>query len=61
MIQDMSFTADTTSGKEGRELSFALRQMNPDLPVILLAAGAQLEMTRGLYSRREKGCRLREF
>ena len=44
VIQDMNFTADTTSGEEGRELFFAIREIEPDLPVILLTAWTQLEM-----------------
>ncbi|MFA0811261.1 sigma-54-dependent transcriptional regulator [Microbulbifer epialgicus] len=44
VIQDMNFTADTTSGEEGRELFFAIREINPDLPIVLLTAWTQLEM-----------------
>ena len=44
VIQDMNFTADTTSGEEGRALFFALREIQPDIPVILLTAWTQLEM-----------------
>ncbi|MFT4924350.1 MAG: DNA-binding NtrC family response regulator [Phenylobacterium sp.] len=44
VIQDMNFTQDTTSGEEGRELYYQLRQLQPDLPVILLTAWTQLEM-----------------
>ncbi|MCO1333653.1 sigma-54 dependent transcriptional regulator [Microbulbifer sp. OS29] len=44
VIQDMNFTADTTSGEEGRELFFAIREISPDLPIILLTAWTQLEM-----------------
>ncbi|MCW8125040.1 sigma-54-dependent transcriptional regulator [Microbulbifer halophilus] len=44
VIQDMNFTADTTSGEEGRELFFAIREIEPDIPVILLTAWTQLEM-----------------
>jgi len=44
VIQDMNFTADTTSGDDGRELFFAIREQAPDLPVILLTAWTQLEM-----------------
>lgn len=44
VIQDMNFTADTTSGEEGRTLFFALRDLQPDIPVILLTAWTQLEM-----------------
>ncbi|MBN8430693.1 sigma-54-dependent Fis family transcriptional regulator [Microbulbifer salipaludis] len=44
VIQDMNFTTDTTSGEEGRALFFALRELQPDIPVILLTAWTQLEM-----------------
>ncbi len=43
VIQDMNFTADTTSGEEGRALFRAIREGWPDLPVILLTAWTQLE------------------
>lgn len=43
VIQDMNFTADTTSGDEGRELFAAIRQRHPDLPVVLLTAWTHLE------------------
>ena len=43
VIQDMNFTADTTSGEEGIALFRALRQRHPDLPVILLTAWTHLE------------------
>jgi DNA-binding NtrC family response regulator len=43
VIQDMNFTADTTSGKEGVALFRAIRQKHPDLPVILLTAWTHLE------------------
>ncbi|MBY6185707.1 sigma-54 dependent transcriptional regulator [Marinobacter hydrocarbonoclasticus] len=42
-IQDMNFSADTTSGEEGRALFHALRSKQPDLPVILLTAWTDLE------------------
>ena len=48
VIQDMNFTADTTSGEEGRALFFALRELQPDIPVILLTAWTQLEMAVAL-------------
>jgi len=35
VVQDMNFTADTTSGEEGVELFRAIRKRHPDLPVIL--------------------------
>ena len=44
VIQDMNFSADTTSGKEGRELFYSIRELFPDLPVILFTAWGQLEM-----------------
>ncbi len=43
VIQDMNFTADTTSGKEGEALFRAIREQHPDLPVILLTAWTHLE------------------
>ncbi|MBN1237136.1 MAG: sigma-54-dependent Fis family transcriptional regulator [Gammaproteobacteria bacterium] len=43
VIQDMNFTADTTSGKEGEALFRAIRDARPDLPVILLTAWTHLE------------------
>ncbi|MEJ2417584.1 MAG: response regulator, partial [Exilibacterium sp.] len=38
VIQDMNFSTDTTSGQEGRELFYAIRESYPDLPVVLLTA-----------------------
>jgi len=43
VIQDMNFTADTTSGEEGVALFRAIRALAPDLPVILLTAWTRLE------------------
>ena len=43
VIQDMNFTADTTSGKEGEALFRAIREQHPDLPVVLLTAWTHLE------------------
>ncbi|MEP7186036.1 MAG: sigma-54 dependent transcriptional regulator [Rhodanobacter sp.] len=43
LIQDMNFTADTTSGQEGVALFRAIREKHPDLPVILLTAWTHLE------------------
>ena len=43
VIQDMNFTADTTSGEEGVELFRTIRQRHADLPVILLTAWTHLE------------------
>ncbi len=43
VIQDMNFTADTTSGEEGVALFQAIRARHADLPVILLTAWTHLE------------------
>jgi DNA-binding NtrC family response regulator len=43
VIQDMNFTADTTSGEEGEALFRAIRAKQPDLPVILLTAWTRLD------------------
>ncbi|PND37305.1 sigma-54-dependent Fis family transcriptional regulator [Paucibacter aquatile] len=43
VIQDMNFSADTTSGEEGAALFRAIRAQHPDLPVILLTAWTRLE------------------
>jgi len=42
VIADMNFTADTTSGEEGEALFRAIRELHPDLPVILLTAWTHL-------------------
>jgi len=43
VVQDMNFRADTTSGEEGIALFRAIREQQPDLPVILLTAWTHLE------------------
>ena len=43
VIQDMNFTADTTSGEEGVALFREIRRLHPDLPVILLTAWTHLD------------------
>jgi DNA-binding NtrC family response regulator len=43
VLQDMNFTADTTSGAEGTALFRAIRARHPDLPVILLTAWTHLD------------------
>jgi len=43
VIQDMNFTADTTSGEEGIALFREIRRRHPDLPVILLTAWTHLD------------------
>lgn len=43
VLQDMNFSADTTSGEEGVALFRAIRERHPDLPVILLTAWTHLE------------------
>ncbi|CDG85562.1 sigma-54-dependent transcriptional regulator [Janthinobacterium agaricidamnosum] len=48
VIQDMNFSADTTSGAEGAALFRQIRARHPDLPVILLTAWTQLDAAVGL-------------
>lgn len=43
VIQDMNFSADTTSGDEGIELFNSIRRERPGMPVILLTAWTHLE------------------
>ena len=43
VIQDMNFSADTTSGEEGIGLFHELKAINGDLPIILLTAWTDLE------------------
>ena len=43
VVQDMNFSADTTSGEEGVALFREIRQRHPDLPVILLTAWTHLD------------------
>src|SRR5690606_384513 len=43
VIQDMNFSADTTSGEEGVALFHEIRRRHPHMPVILLTAWTQLE------------------
>jgi len=42
VVQDMNFSADTTSGEEGTALFRAIRDRHPDLPVVLLTAWTHL-------------------
>ncbi|MFT3763295.1 MAG: sigma-54 dependent transcriptional regulator [Pseudoxanthomonas sp.] len=42
VIQDMNFSADTTSGAEGEALFAQIRAQYPDLPVVLLTAWTHL-------------------
>lgn len=44
VIQDMNFKADTSSGLEGQQLFYDLRSIQPDLPIILMTAWANLSM-----------------
>ena len=43
VVQDMNFSADTTSGEEGIELYRAIRRDHSDLPIILLTSWTRLE------------------
>ncbi len=48
VVQDMNFTADTTSGEEGIALFRRIRDIETDMPVILLTAWTHLEQAVGL-------------
>lgn len=43
VVQDMNFSADTTSGEEGEALFRRIRDAHPDLPIILLTAWTHLD------------------
>jgi DNA-binding NtrC family response regulator len=43
VIQDMNFRREATSGEEGIQLFRAIRQRDPDVPIILLTAWTHLE------------------
>ena len=43
VIQDMNFSDDTTSGQEGAALFRRLRELDADLPVLLMTAWTSLE------------------
>src|SRR5450755_1150592 len=42
VVQDMNFTPENTSGKEGVELFRAIKKLDPDLPVVLLTTWSSL-------------------
>jgi DNA-binding NtrC family response regulator len=43
VVQDMNFSGDTTSGREGAALFAEIRRRHPDLPIILLTGWTHLE------------------
>jgi DNA-binding NtrC family response regulator len=43
VIQDMNFSQNETSGREGTELFRALRKLDPDLPILLMTAWTSVE------------------
>jgi DNA-binding NtrC family response regulator len=43
VLQDMNFTADTTSGQEGIDLFRRIHEHDPDLPVLVMTAWTSLE------------------
>lgn len=43
VIQDMNFTAEVTSGEEGKSLFYQIKQLAPHTPIILMTAWTQLE------------------
>jgi DNA-binding NtrC family response regulator len=48
VIQDMNFADDTTSGAEGGDLFRSLRELDPEMPVVLLTAWTHLEQAVSL-------------
>ncbi|TDF35142.1 sigma-54-dependent Fis family transcriptional regulator [Alteromonadaceae bacterium M269] len=43
VLQDMNFSRNITSGEEGIELFHQIRQLDPDVPIILITAWTHLE------------------
>jgi DNA-binding NtrC family response regulator len=43
VVQDMNFTQEQTSGAEGTKLYRAIRELDPDMPVMLMTAWSSLE------------------
>jgi len=43
VVQDMNFTQEETSGAEGARIYRAIRELDPDMPVLLVTAWASLE------------------
>ena len=43
VVQDMNFAASETSGNEGERLFRAIRELDPDMPVLLMTAWTSLE------------------
>lgn len=43
VIQDMNFDDGITSGSDGKSLFYSIKQLHPELPVILMTAWGQLE------------------
>lgn len=43
VIQDMNFTEDLTSGNEGKSLFYQLREVTPNIPIVLMTAWTHLD------------------
>src|SRR3954453_18850086 len=43
VLSDMNFSEQSTSGKEGTDLFRAIKELDPDLPVVLMTAWTSLE------------------
>lgn len=59
LLMDLNYTRDTTSGREGMDLLGRVRQLDPDLPVVVMTAwgsvdGAVEAMRRGAKDYVEK-------
>src|SRR5690606_9419617 len=44
LLIDLNYTRDTTSGREGLELLEAVRQLEPELPVIVMTAWGTIDL-----------------
>jgi sigma-B regulation protein RsbU (phosphoserine phosphatase) len=44
LLMDLNYSRDTTSGEEGRELLARVRELNPELPVVVMTAWGNVEL-----------------
>ena len=44
LLMDLNYSRDTTSGDEGRELLARVRELDPDLPIVVMTAWGNIEL-----------------
>ena len=44
LLMDLNYSRDTTSGDEGRELLARVRELDPDLPVVVMTAWGNIDL-----------------